>query len=138
MSQRRPPAAEGYIRRVETIEANGLTFAYLEDGPSDGRLALCLHGFPDSPHTFRFLLPALAQAGFHAVAPFMRGYAPTEVPADGQYHTGALVRDTNSLHGALAGHRPVDAVLIGHDWGATAAYGAAASQPDRWRRVVTA
>jgi len=127
---------QGYIRRVETIAANGLTFAYLEDGPADGPLALCLHGFPDSAHSFRHLLPALGGAGFHAVAPFMRGYAPTDVPADGQYNTGALVRDANALHQALGGDQR--AVIIGHDWGATATYGAAVSAPDRWRRVVTA
>ena len=60
-----------------TITANGLDFAYLEEGPADGPLALCLHGFPDSAHTWRYLLPELASAGFHAVAPFLRGYAPT-------------------------------------------------------------
>jgi pimeloyl-ACP methyl ester carboxylesterase len=43
-------------------------------------LALCLHGFPDSAHTWRHLLPGLAEAGFHAVAPFLRGYAPTGSP----------------------------------------------------------
>jgi pimeloyl-ACP methyl ester carboxylesterase len=100
-----------------------------------GPLALCLHGFPDSAHTWRHLLPALAGAGFHAVAPFMRGYAPTAVPADGAYHLGALVADAVALHEVLGGDG--DAVLIGHDWGAEAAYGAAAFAPERWRRLVT-
>ena len=68
--------------RIE-ITANGVPFAALADGPNDGPLALCLHGFPDSAHTWRYLLPELAAAGFHAVAPWMRGYAPTAVPADG-------------------------------------------------------
>ena len=77
----------------------------------------------------------LAAAGFHAVAPFMRGYAPTAVPADGAYHLGALVADTVALHEVLGGDG--NAVLIGHDWGAEAAYGAAAFAPDRWRRLVT-
>jgi len=65
------------------ITANGLKFAALVEGPADGPLALCLHGFPDSAHTWRYLLPELAAAGFRAVAPWMRGYAPTAVPADG-------------------------------------------------------
>ncbi|HEY1830681.1 MAG TPA: alpha/beta hydrolase [Acidimicrobiales bacterium] len=120
----------------KTVEANGLEFAYFEDGPSDGPLALCLHGFPDTAHTWRFLLPELAAAGFHAVAPFLRGYAPTAIPADGHYQLGALVRDIESLHDALGGTG--DAVIIGHDWGAMATYGAVAHQPERWRRVVTA
>jgi pimeloyl-ACP methyl ester carboxylesterase len=117
------------------IEANGLLFGYLEAGPAGGPLALCLHGFPDSAWTWRHLLPELAGAGYRAVAPFMRGYAPTEVPEDGRYQTGALVADAVALHEALGGDGR--AVLIGHDWGAMAAYGAAAHQPDRWRRVVT-
>ena len=121
------------VVRSATVRANGLQFGMLEAG--SGPLALCLHGFPDAAHTWRHLLPALAGAGFHAVAPFMRGYAPTAVPADGAYHLGALVADAVALHEVLGGDG--DAVLIGHDWGAEAAYGAAAFAPDRWRRLVT-
>src|SRR5277367_2121796 len=120
----------------QQVTANGVQFSYLEMGPADGPLALCLHGFPDSAHTWRFLLPELAAAGFHAVAPFLRGYAPTAIPSDGRYQVGALVQDANALHEALGGGN--DAVLIGHDWGALAAYGAVAHQPERWRRAVTA
>ena len=115
-----------------TVNANGIDFAYLECGT--GPLALCLHGFPDSPHSWRHLLPALADAGFRAVAPFTRGYAPTSLAPDGVYQTGALSADANALHDALGGDS--DAVLIGHDWGAPSVYGAAASAPDKWRRVV--
>jgi len=113
--------------------ANDVEFAYLESG--SGPLALCLHGFPDSAWTYRHLLPALADAGFRAVAPFMRGYAPTSVPADGRYQTAALGLDACRLHEALGGGD--DAVVIGHDWGAMATYIAANHEPDRWRRVVT-
>jgi pimeloyl-ACP methyl ester carboxylesterase len=120
---------------MEFIAANGLEFGYLSDGPSDAPLALCLHGFPDSAHTWRYLLPELAAAGYRAVAPFLRGYAPTSVPADGRYQVGALVQDANALHEALGGGD--DAVLIGHDWGALATYGAVAHQPERWRRAIT-
>lgn len=117
-----------------TISANGLQFAYLQAGPADGPLALCFHGFPDTAHSYRHLLPRLADAGFRAVAPFLRGYAPTDVPADGLYQTGALVRDANALHEALGGDER--AVVVGHDWGASVAYGAAVMHPDRWRRCV--
>ncbi|WP_019631060.1 alpha/beta fold hydrolase [Actinomadura atramentaria] len=120
--------------RRGTASANGLDFALLETGPADGPLALCLHGFPDTAHTWRHLLPALADAGYRAVAPFQRGYAPTSVPADGAYQTAALATDAVALHDALGGGP--DAVLIGHDWGAAAAYGAAALAPDRFRRAV--
>ncbi|MCU1500019.1 MAG: hypothetical protein JWM47_3972 [Acidimicrobiales bacterium] len=117
-----------------TVEANGLTFATLSEG--DGPLALLLHGFPDSAWGWRHLIPELAAAGYRAVAPFLRGYAPTEVPADGIYQTGALAADAIALHGALGGGG--DAVLVGHDWGAMATYCAAAYAPDHWRKVVTA
>ena len=117
--------------REETVEANGLTFAALACG--DGPLALCLHGFPDSAHTWRHLLPALAAAGFRAVAPWTRGYAPTAVPADGDYGITTLAADANALHESLGGGD--DAVLVGHDWGAMTAYAAGAAAPDRWRRI---
>jgi pimeloyl-ACP methyl ester carboxylesterase len=119
----------------KTIQANGLDVAYFEDGPADGPLALCLHGFPDSAHTWRHLLPELAAAGFHAVAPFLRGYAPTAIPADGHFQIGALAQDIEALHTALGGGD--DAVIVGHDWGAIATYGAVAQRPDQWHRAVT-
>jgi pimeloyl-ACP methyl ester carboxylesterase len=119
--------------KASTIWANGLEFGLLEAG--GGPLALCLHGFPDTARTWRYLLPELAAAGFHAVAPFMRGYAPTAVPDDGRYSVGALAGDAGALHEVLGGDG--HAVLIGHDWGAEAAYAAGALAPDRWRRLVT-
>ena len=117
------------------VSAAGLTFAALADGPAEGPLALCLHGFPDSAHTWRYLLPELAGAGFRAVAPWMRGYAPTELPADGKYDPVALAGDAIALHESLGGDER--SVLIGHDWGAIATYGAASVAPERWARVVT-
>lgn len=117
----------------ETIHANGLEFAALTAG--SGPLALCLHGFPDTAWTYRHLLPELAKAGFKAVAPFMRGYAPTDVPEDGAYQTGALSADAIAIHEALGADE--QAVIVGHDWGAMATYGAVVHAPERWRRVVT-
>lgn len=118
--------------KTGTVHANGLRFHFLEQG--EGPLALCMHGFPDSAWTYRYLLPALATAGYRAVAPFIRGYAPTDVPADNCYDTNALRTDVNALHAALGGGS--DAVLIAHDWSAVAAYGALAAEPQRWRRAV--
>jgi pimeloyl-ACP methyl ester carboxylesterase len=118
---------------ARTVRANGLQFGLLEAG--EGPLALCLHGFPDTAHTWRYLLPGLAGAGFHAVAAFMRGYAPSGVPDDGNYSLDALAGDVLALHEALGGDE--DSVLIGHDWGAEATYGAAARAPHYWRRLVT-
>ncbi|MFA9446558.1 alpha/beta fold hydrolase [Egicoccus sp. AB-alg6-2] len=117
------------------VRANGLAFAYVEQGPSDGPLALCLHGFPDTPATWRHLMPTLAEVGFRAVAPWLRGYPPTELPRERRIAPDTLAADVNALHRALGGDR--DAVLVGHDWGAVAAMRAAAAAPERWRRLVT-
>ena len=114
------------------VNANGIDFHYLEMG--DGPLAICLHGFPDHAYSFRHLLPELAGAGFRAVAPFMRGYAPSAAPADGRYHSALLARDAVALIGALGAER---AYLIGNDWGAGAVVGAAALAPERVIKLVT-
>jgi pimeloyl-ACP methyl ester carboxylesterase len=115
------------------IRANGLEFAYLEAGV--GPLVLCLHGFPDTAYSFRDLLGRLAAQGFRAVAPFMRGYAPTSIPADGDYRVTTLARDVIALIDHLGAR---EASVVGHDWGAAAAYAAATLRPDRVRRIVTA
>lgn len=114
------------------VEANGVSFHYLEAG--HGPLALCLHGFPDDAYTYSELLPALARAGFRGVAPFMRGYAPTSPAPDGRYQAVLLAQDALALIDALGGGR---AFVVGHDWGATAVYGAAALAPERITRLVT-
>src|SRR3954452_888456 len=116
------------------VDLNGIEFAYLACG-DDGPLAICLHGFPDSAWTWRHLLPELAAAGFRAVAPWLRGYAPTGLDDHGRYQNGASVTDVTALHDALGGDG--DAVLIGHDWGARIATGAAVVAPNRFAKLVT-
>jgi pimeloyl-ACP methyl ester carboxylesterase len=96
-------------------------------GPVGAPIALCLHGFPDTAYGFRKLAPRLAESGWRVVAPFMRGYAPSSIPADGSYHVGALMDDALRVR-AAAGGTERD-VVIGHDWGAIAATGLAA-MPD--------
>lgn len=120
------------FRRGE-VRANGLRFATLEAG--DGPLVLCLHGFPDHARSFRDQLPALAAAGFRAVAPFLRGYAPSDVPADGPFQSAVLGQDAAAMIEALGYQQ---AAVFGHDWGAVAAYGAAILAPQRVTRLVTA
>jgi pimeloyl-ACP methyl ester carboxylesterase len=115
------------------VTANAIDFAYLEAGPADGTLALCLHGFPDHAPTYEDLLEDLGDAGFHAVAPWMRGYHPTGLAPDGNYQVASLALDALALADALAGERP--AVIVGHDWGAMAAYTAVAHTPSRFIRL---
>lgn len=118
--------------RTGVVRANDVEFHYFECG--EGPLALCVHGFPDSPWTYRHLAPQLAAAGFRVVAPYLRGYAPTAVPADWRYDMRTIGEDFNALHAVLGGTG--EAVLIAHDWGAVAAYAALANAPQRWRRAV--
>lgn len=122
-----------HMFREAVVHANGLRFATIEAGT--GPLVLCLHGFPDHARSFRHQLPVLAAAGYRAVAPFMRGYAPSDVPPAGPYHTPALAQDAVALIEALGAER---AVIFGHDWGALAAYGAAILAPHRVTKLVTA
>ena len=115
------------------VKANGLNFEYLQAG--EGPLALCLHGFPDTPFTYRHLLKDLADKGYHAVAPFIRGYAPTELPPlRSHVHSSVMVADAIALGKALGGNK--DAVLIAHDWSAVAAWGALSRAPEVWGRSV--
>jgi pimeloyl-ACP methyl ester carboxylesterase len=114
---------------IQYVDANGLRFAYLEEG--SGPLVLMLHGFPDTAHTWDDLLPRIAANGYRAVSPFMRGYHPTAIP-DRDPDQETLARDPLALIEALGAH---DAIVIGHDWGASAAYGAAALGPDRVKKL---
>jgi len=120
--------------KTGSVRANGLQFHFLEAG--QGPLVLCLHGFPDHARSFRSQLPALAAAGFRAVAPYLRGYAPTDVPPHGPYQAAALAQDAAALVEALSPSEP--AFVFGHDWGALAAYGAAQLAPRRIRKIATA
>ncbi len=108
------------VHALKYVRANGVDFAYHEAG--SGPLVLCLHGFPDTAQSFTHLLETLAAAGYRAVAPYMRGYAPTGLAPDGDYSTAALGHDVLALIAALGAD---DADIIGHDWGAYAAYCAA-------------
>ena len=114
---------------IHFVDANGLNFGYLEDGC--GPLVLMLHGFPDTAHTWDDLRPRIAAKGYRAISPFTRGYSPTAVP-DRDADQETLARDALALIEALGAS---EAVIIGHDFGAAAAYGAAALGPDRVKKL---
>lgn len=110
--------------RVIDVPTPDVDLVALTWGPDDGPIALCLHGFPDTAHGWRKVAPALVASGYRVVAPFMRGYAPSSIAADGSYHIGALMTDALRVRDAVGGTDRD--VLIGHDWGAMAGAGLAA------------
>jgi pimeloyl-ACP methyl ester carboxylesterase len=114
-----------------TVSANGLDFPVLEAG--SGPLVLCLHGFPDHAQSWVPLLDRLAAEGYWAVAPSMRGFWPGGGAPDGSYRASATGTDVIALIAAL-GRDQAD--LIGHDFGARAAYSAANLEPARVRKLV--
>jgi pimeloyl-ACP methyl ester carboxylesterase len=114
------------------IESNGIRLNIAEQGK--GPVVLLCHGFPESWYSWRHQIDALAAAGFHAVAPDMRGYGKSDAPeAIDQYTIFHLVGD---LVGLLDAIEVPKAVIVGHDWGATVAWQAARLRPDRFPAVV--
>lgn len=117
---------------MKHIQANGVDFAYLEEG--SGPLVILLHGFPDTASTWSHQMPALAAAGYRVVAPYLRGYYPSEVPQNGFYDKATLVIDVAELIRKLGGGKPVH--LVGQDWGAIIGYAVLAAFPELIRRAV--
>jgi pimeloyl-ACP methyl ester carboxylesterase len=114
------------------VEANGIGLHIAEAG--QGPLVLFCHGFPETSHSWRHQLRAVAAAGYHAVAPDMRGYGLSDRPAEiDQYTIFHLVGDMVALVQALGA---ASAVIVGHDWGAPVAWTSALLRPDLFRGVV--
>ena len=115
-----------------TIKTNGIQMHLAEQG--SGPLVLLCHGFPESWYSWRHQLKALSDAGYHAVAPDMRGYGQTERPdAIDQYTLLHLVGDMVGVLDALGEQT---AVIAGHDWGSPVAWHSALLRPDRFRAVI--
>lgn len=115
-----------------TIEANGIRIHIAEQG--NGPVVLLCHGFPESWYSWRHQLKALAEAGFHAVAPDMRGYGDTDRPV--KIESYSLFHLVGDMVGILDALGEKSAVIVGHDWGAPVAWHAALMRPDRFRAVV--
>ena len=117
---------------MNRIHANGLDFAYLEQG--SGPLVLLLHGFPDNALTWSHQMSALSEQGYRVVAPYLRGYLPTAIPAGGFFDKATHVADVVALIRALNGGNPCH--LVGQDWGAIIGYGVLAAHPELVSRAV--
>ena len=114
------------------IRANGIDFAYIEEG--SGPLVILLHGFPDTANTWSHQISALAAAGYRAIAPYLRGCHPSEIPQNGFYDKATLATDVAELIRLLGGGKPVH--LVGQDWGAIITYAVLAAFPELVRRAV--
>ena len=122
---------EQFVEQI-AFEHGGLRFSALANG--EGPVVLCLHGFPDDLHSFRYQLPVLAKAGYRAISLALRGYEPASIPDSGDYTVGSIATDIIAVIDQL-GSNPVH--LIGHDWGAAVAYTAAAAAPERFESLIT-
>ena len=114
------------------IETNGIRLAVYEQG--EGPPVVLLHGFPELAFSWRHQLPALAAAGFRAIAPDQRGYGRSDVPAKvGDYRIEELIAD---IHGLLDALELESATFVGHDWGALVLWQMAMRAPERLDRLV--
>jgi pimeloyl-ACP methyl ester carboxylesterase len=118
--------------RSRTIETQGIDLEVWEQG--EGPLVLLLHGFPESAHSWRHQMAALAAAGYHAVAPNQRGYAHSDRPEAIEAYD--LVTLAGDAVGVLDAFGAEQAVVVGHDWGAPVAWHTALLHPERVRGVV--
>ncbi len=114
------------------IATNGINLHIAEAGR--GPLVLMVHGWPESWYSWRHQLTALADAGFHAVAPDVRGYGRSDAPQPVEAYSMKLL--TADLVGVLDALGEETAVIVGHDWGAPQAWTSAVLHPDRYRAVV--
>ena len=109
------------------VDTNGIRMAFYEQG--EGRPVVLLHGFPELAYSWRYQLPALAGAGFRAIAPDQRGYGQTDVPEGIEsYAIDVLIAD---IHGLLDALDLPSAVFAGHDWGALVLWHMAQVAPER-------
>ena len=126
------PNATGSEPALKYVRANGVRFAYLEQG--SGPLVMFMHGFPDNAWSYRMQMQVFAEAGYRAVSPFLRGYAPTEIPADGMFDPIALGKDLEALIAALSDDG--QARVVGMDWGGTSTFQALATAPSAIKAAV--
>jgi pimeloyl-ACP methyl ester carboxylesterase len=113
------------------VKTNGIRMHFAEQG--DGPLVILCHGFPESWYSWRHQLYALADAGFHVVAPDQRGYGETDRPDDASAYT--LCHLAGDIVGLIHALGEKECVIVGHDWGAPVAWNCALLRPDLIRAV---
>lgn len=120
-----------YSRGKKIIQHAGLSFALNDVG--EGSAVILLHGFPDSRHVWRYLIPALLDAGYRVIAPDLRGYGESSIPEGVEhYELDLLARDVLGILDALSVDK---AAMVGHDFGAGLAWYTAAVYPEKFTRL---
>ena len=120
--------------RERRVAANGLDMFVAEAGDPGQPLVLCLHGFPECWASWRYQLPMLAQSGYYAVAPDLRGFGQTGGPSEvDAYRMSVLAEDVRALIQSLGYEQ---AILVGHDWGCGLAWQVARRYPETVAAVV--
>jgi pimeloyl-ACP methyl ester carboxylesterase len=114
-----------------TIAANGIELFVLEQG--QGPLVVLCHGWPELSYSWRHQIPALADAGFHVVAPDMRGFGRSSAPAD--INAYSIFDTTGDMVALVSALGEKQAMIVGHDWGAPVAWIAAQFRPDVFTKV---
>jgi pimeloyl-ACP methyl ester carboxylesterase len=126
------PMKPGGEPEMRFVQANGIKMRIAEQG--SGPLIVLLHGWPESWYSWRYQLPALAKAGYHVVAPDMRGYGSTDAPPSIEDYT--IQKLTGDIAGLIDALGEKKAIVIGHDWGATVAWYSVLLYPERFRAIV--
>ena len=125
----------GVTFRQSFFETNGSTLCVLSAGDKAAKPVVCVHGFPDTPHTFEHQISVLLEQGFRIVLPFLRGYPPSSTGKAIDYFPLRLAEDLLSVVDEYCGGK---ALLLGHDWGAMASYAAAHLSPEKIEKMLVA
>ena len=119
-------------RSVLQLQRDNLLLSALVDGPEQGAVAMLVHGFPDTPHSWNGVAEGLVHSGYQVVRPWLRGYTPGSVNPDAAYDPFNAGLDLLAWRAKFEGR---DVHLVGHDWGAVAAMAAAATDAQAWKTL---
>jgi pimeloyl-ACP methyl ester carboxylesterase len=125
------------MKGMKQIDAGVLNVGYAEAGPTDGPAVILLHGWPYDIHSFGDVAPLLAEAGYRAIVPYLRGYGTTRFLSSETFRNGqqsVVALDITALMDALEIEK---AILAGFDWGARTANIIAALWPERCKAMVS-
>lgn len=117
---------------VLELQRDNLQLSAMAEGSEQGPVAMLVHGFPDTPHSWNGVAEGLVQAGYYVVRPWLRGYTPASVSPSAAYDPFNAGLDLLAWRNLFEGR---EVHLVGHDWGAVAGMAAAATDPQAWKTL---